>query len=269
VGKAKGKVENACINFFKAGIDVCLTQDNHLGFSRILEVYLRVITTGTLNTLEEYFEFKLESVESLAAALEVGDSHGDRELESLMYFRSQLSGKAKGRRKEVSYIEDDMSEEGIPIGRPAVTAPAKRGRKGPIPGKGGERKKKASILESVHEDDSEGEEEVPKAAANKGVKKVVQKKPVPQPLPAEGSRRSSRGDPGRKISYHEGRQGRGVLDMDSEVDEGADSGEVQEDSEDDMPAFTHPPQQHVPSSRVSTYKSKKGISKTDKAGIDI
>jgi hypothetical protein len=39
-----------------------------------------------------------------------------------------------------------------------VSAPAKRGRKGPVPGKGGDgEKRKASILESVHED-SEGEE---------------------------------------------------------------------------------------------------------------
>jgi hypothetical protein len=39
-----------------------------------------------------------------------------------------------------------------------VSAPAKRGRKGPVPGKGGDGgKRKASILESVHED-SEGEE---------------------------------------------------------------------------------------------------------------
>jgi predicted RNA-binding protein (virulence factor B family) len=31
VSKAKGQILNASVNFFKAGIDVCLTQDNYLG----------------------------------------------------------------------------------------------------------------------------------------------------------------------------------------------------------------------------------------------
>ena len=260
VGKAKGTALSATVNFFKAGIDVCLSQASHMGFVCVIEQYLRLLPPVNVKVVGDYFEMKVDASADMSSALEDNDAHGDRELQALIDFRSLLNGKGKKRRE--SGLESDVSSQGSSPG----TGTANRGRakagdserekqtgvkrKGPAAWKAMQAKTKKrhpSMLESVHEDgegsdgDEEGgsEDDYPDAPARRQASKkrnslkpkAVTKRSSTEPVPApEGSRRSSRGQSTKPISYTDGAE-------EEEEEEDEDEGEEEVDE--------------VPSSRMS------------------
>ena len=231
VGKAKGTALSATVNFFKAGIDVCLSQASHMGFVCVLEQYLRLLPPVNVKVVGDYFEMKVDASADMSSALEDNDAHGDRELQALIDFRSLLNGKGKKMRE--SGLESDVSSQGSSPG----TGTANRGRakaseserekqtgvkrKGPAAWKAMQaktKKRNPSMLESVHEDgegsdgDEEGgsEDDNPDASVRRQASKkrnslkpkAVTKRSSTEPVPApEGSRRSSRGQSTKPISY--------------------------------------------------------------------
>jgi hypothetical protein len=251
VGKAKGTALSATVNFFKAGIDVCLSQASHMGFVCVLEQYLRLLPPVNVKVVGDYFEMKVDASADMSSALQDSDAHGDRELQALIDFRSLLNGKGKKRRE--SGLESDVSSQGSSPGT-ANRGRAKAGdserekqtgvkRKGPAAWKAMQaktKKRNPSMLESVH-DDGEGSDEdeeggsedddqdasVRRQASQKrnSLKpKAVTKRSSTEPVPApEGSRRSSRGQSTKPISYTDGAE-----EEEEEEDEDEDEEEVDE-----------------------------------------
>jgi hypothetical protein len=240
VGKLKGDALHATVNFFRAGIDVCFAQPLHTGFTKIIEQYLRLLPPPNVKIIAEYFECKVEKAEDLAELFEDSDAKGDKELESLLDFRSLLSGRMRVKRKETSYIEDDNSSQGSPS--QALVYKSKVGRyKGQkvavkndqtkagshAVGKG---KRKHSILESVHEDyDSEKKEDQEEVVAVKALKTVKPKQQREKAVPKAdtlAARRSSRGDTTKKFNYDDEREDLDGHDNSKEGDDSLDEGET-------------------------------------------
>lgn len=257
VGKAKGTALSATVNFFKAGIDVCLSQASHMGFVCVLEQYLRLLPPLNVKVVGDYFEIKVDASADMSSALDDNDAHGDRELQALMDFRSLLNGKGKKRRE--SGLESDVSSQGSSPG----TGTANRGRakasenerekqtgvkrKGPAAWKAIQTKTKKrhpSMLESVHEDGegSDGDEEGgsegddPDDPTRRQVSKKRNslkpkdetKRGSTEPVPApEGSRRSSRGQSTKPISYTDGAEEE--EEEEEEEDEGGNEDEEKVD----------------------------------------
>ena len=248
VGKAKGVALLATVNFFKAGIDVCLAQSGYMGFVRLLELYLRLLPPVNMEVVREYFESKVESTEDIAAALEGDDANGDRELEALIDFRDQLAGKAR-RRRESGGGDSEVSSQGSPsrqlvTGRARIAAAAKGTRTSLTKSQSRKKtqakrgKRQPSILESVHEDDGEDEEEegededIP-VRRTSIEKKVLSKSKAASIPPPQGSRRSSRGEAVKTISYSDGRD-------DNEEEEGEGDEEEEENNDDSHSAQPEP-----------------------------
>ena len=249
VGKAKGTALSATVNFFRAGIDVCLSQASHMGFVCVLEQYLRLLPPANVKIVGDYFEAKVESSVDMSSALEDNDAHGDRELQSLIDFRSLLNGKGKKRRESV--LENDASSQGSSPGTSNQEKEKQVSvkRKGPVAWKAMQAKTKKrhpSMLESVHEDaendddddddsengDGDGDaptrQQISKKRASLKPKAATKRSSV-EPLPApEGSRRSSRGQSTKPISYTDAGE-------EEEEEEGEENdGDGAENEEDDQ-----------------------------------
>ena len=282
VGKAKGTALSATVNFFRAGIDVCLSQASHMGFVSVLEQYLRLLPPANIKVVGDYFEAKVESSVEMSSTLEDNDAHGDRELQSLIDFRSLLNGKAKKRREGV--LDNDTSSQGSSPGTSNQEKEKQVGvkRKGPAAWKAMQvktKKRHPSILESVHEDsenddeDEDGDSEnddrdaptrqqTSKKRASLKPKAVMKKNNV-EPLPApEGSRRSSRGQSTKPISYTDAGE-------EEEEEEDEDDGDEKE-QDDQVENEEDVDERQVVSSRLSqSATQKKGRNSTALSSVGI
>ena len=111
VGKVKGASLSATMNFFRAGIDVCLTQPGHIGFVRVLEQYLRLLPPSNIKIISDYFHEKLENNDEFQNILNENDANGDKEVESFLDFNSLLSGKIRTKK---SLDDTENSSQGSP-----------------------------------------------------------------------------------------------------------------------------------------------------------
>jgi hypothetical protein len=255
VGKAKGVALNALVNFFKAGIDVCVNQLGFAGFARVLEQYLRLLPPSNVRALGEYLESKETALSDISTALESNDAVGDSEIESLLDFRAQLTGRARIRRREsgtgTGAGDGDASSQGSPPGRSVKAGPRFKSKQAP---KARSQKRQTSILESVHEDDEDEEEDdtdIPLRRQSIAAKappraKAVKKPVVERAPPVEGSRRSSRGEATKRISYSDGKDGE-----EEEDEEEKDEEEEEEEDRDSETEAKVPASRSMSSSRAS------------------
>ena len=232
VGKLKGTALSATINFFKAGIDVCLTQPGYAGFVRVLDQYLRLLSQGNVKSVSDYFQLKSESIDELKNVLEENDANGDKELEALLDFRNHLLG-GKGRIKRIGNRKDNDDSDSENSSQNSPSTSTRNLNQQKVGGKNtktgllsqnlkiqglrgketnGKKRRQTSILESVNEEDEEEEAERGEREDDddnnesstftkvKSSKVTAKAKKVPT-LSQEGSRRSSRGEASKRISY--------------------------------------------------------------------
>ena len=104
VGKAKDDALSATLNFFRAGIDLALSQPFHCGFFYALECYVRLLPATNLKNILEYLDEKLAARgdnDELAQAVYDNDARGDKDAQALLSFHAMLSsGRGAGKRKK-------------------------------------------------------------------------------------------------------------------------------------------------------------------------
>ena len=104
VGKAKDDALSATLNFFRAGIDLALSQPFHCGFFYALECYVRLLPATNVKNILEYMDEKLAARgdnDELAQAVYENDARGDKDALALLSFHAMLtSGRGGGKRKK-------------------------------------------------------------------------------------------------------------------------------------------------------------------------